>query len=119
MKHSENVVKTSEVIGVDVYNLEGEKLGEVEEIMLDKQDGNVRYAVLSFGGFLGMGEKLFALPWKALTYDVSKEGFTLKIDKEKLKNAPGFDKDHWPDVEDRVWREEIFKFYDQKPYWNN
>lgn len=118
MEHSSNVVKASEVIDVNVYNMSDEKLGKIEEIILDKKTGQTHYAVLSFGGFLGMGEKLFAVPWTALDYQSSKDGFVLDVSKEKLKEAPGFDKEHWPDIQDAKWGEGIFKFYDQTPYWS-
>src|SRR5690348_9823020 len=91
---SPSVVKTKEVIGVSVKNAQNESLGKIEEIILDKLSGNVRYVVLSFGGVLGMGDKLFALPWNAIHYDEDLDSFILNIDKEKLKNAPGFDKNN-------------------------
>lgn len=117
-KMSEEVVKTVEVIGINVKNDKKENLGEIEEIILDKVNGNARYVVLSFGGFLGMADKLFALPWNAINYDPIEECFMLHIDKEKLKNAPGFDKNHWPDMADRTWASTIYTYYGTKPYWN-
>jgi sporulation protein YlmC with PRC-barrel domain len=80
------------LVGNDVYNHKGEDLGDVKEIMLDMRTGKVAYAVLSFGGFLGMGEKLFAVPWNALTLDTKNKRFVLTVEKERLKDAPGFDK---------------------------
>jgi len=99
------------LIGNDVYNHENEDIGDIKEIMLDVRTGKVRYAVLSFGGFLGMGEKLFAVPWSALTLDTMNNRFVLKVEKEKLTGAPGFDKDKWPDMADRTWSEEIHAYY--------
>lgn len=99
------------LIGNDVYNVNDEDLGDIKEIMLDVRTGKVNYAVLSFGGFLGMGEKLFAVPWEALKLDPVNERFILNVDKERLKNAPGFDKDHWPDMADQSWRQEIHDYY--------
>jgi sporulation protein YlmC with PRC-barrel domain len=99
------------LIGNDVYNHENEDIGDIKEIMLDVRTGKVRYAVLAFGGFLGMGEKLFAVPWPALTLDTTNKRFVLKVDKEKLASAPGFDKDKWPDMADRTWSEEIHAYY--------
>jgi len=112
-----NVLSTSAVIGDGVVNRAGEKLGKIEEIMLDLENGRVAYAVLSLGGFLGMGEKLFAIPFEALKLDASREHFTLDVDKDKLKNAPGFDKNHPPQASDRTWGAEVYKFYGYKPYW--
>lgn len=99
------------LIGNDVYNHSDEDLGDIKEIMLDMQTGKVSYAVLSFGGFLGMGEKLFAVPWNALTLDPVNERFILNVDKERLKSAPGFDKDNWPDMADQSWRQGIHDYY--------
>jgi sporulation protein YlmC with PRC-barrel domain len=79
--------------GNDVYNKQDEDLGDVKEIMLDVPSGRVANAVLSFGGFLGMGDKLFAVPWSALTLDTVKHRFVLDVSKERLKEALGFDKD--------------------------
>jgi len=100
------------LIGNDVYNHKSEDIGEIKEIMLDVRTGKVRYAVLSFGGFLGMGKKLFAVPWSALTLDTTNKRFILKVEKEKLSSAPGFDKDKWPDMADRSWSEEIHAYYE-------
>jgi sporulation protein YlmC with PRC-barrel domain len=112
-----NVLSTNAVIGDSVVNRTGENLGKIEELMLDLETGRVAYAVLSFGGFLGMGEKLFAIPFEALKLDASREHFTLDVNKDKLKNAPGFDKNHPPQASDRTWGAEVYKFYGYKPYW--
>jgi hypothetical protein len=114
---SATVVKTDEVIGVDVKNLQHENLGEIEEIVLDKTKGIVRYVVLSFGGFLGLGDKYFALPWNAIHYDENEECFILNIDKERLKNAPSFDKNNWPDMSDRQFAEKIYTYYGSRADW--
>lgn len=102
------------LIGEDVYNLQSQKLGDIKEIMLDMQTGKVAYAVLSFGGFLGIGEKLFAVPWTALKLNTENKSFQLSATKEQLENAPGFDKDDWPDMSDPVWAQGVNTFYQQK-----
>lgn len=99
------------LIGNDVYNHAEEDLGDIKEIMLDVATGKVAYAVLSFGAFLGMGAKLFAVPWSALTLDTINKRFTLDISKERLENAPGFDKDDWPDMADETWARSIHSYY--------
>ncbi|MDB5963044.1 MAG: photosystem reaction center subunit [Massilia sp.] len=99
------------LIGDDVRNTQGENLGDIKEIMLDMQSGQVAYAVLSFGGVLGLGEKLFAVPWKALKLDTVNKCFTLDVSKEQLKNAPGFDPDAWPDMDDVQWQNQLQTFY--------
>lgn len=110
-KHSEQVVRTCDVIGKKVVSPQNEDLGKIEEIVLDKVSGEVHYAVLSFGGFLGLGDKLFALPWKSLNYDTEVDGFVLNVDKERLKSAPGFNKDNWPDFANEAWGKSISDFY--------
>lgn len=104
------------LLGNDVYNHKEEDLGDVKEIMLDMRNGQVAYAVLSFGGFLGMGDKLFAVPWNALTLDTENKRFILNVDKERLKEAPGFDKDNWPDMADRTWASGVHAYYGTKPH---
>ncbi len=99
------------LVGNDVYNHKGEDLGDIKEIMLDMRSGNVGYAVLSFGGFLGVGEKLFAVPWRALVLDTENKRFVLNVEKDRLKDAPGFDKDHWPNMADQGWAREIHTYY--------
>ena len=99
-----------------VVNRAGENLGKIEELMIDLQDGRIAYAVLSFGGFLGMGNKLFAIPWNALTLRAHEHAFLLDIPKETLEKAEGFDKDHWPTT-NREWLATMYKFYGYQPYW--
>lgn len=103
--------------GDKVDNFADEKLGDVKGIMLDVQRGRIAYAVLSVGGFLGLGDRLFAIPWSALTLDSANERFLLDVDKEALKNAPGFDKDHWPSMADFQWASQVHTFYRARPYW--
>jgi sporulation protein YlmC with PRC-barrel domain len=103
------------LIGNDVYNHQDEDLGDIKEIMLDTRNGRVSYAVLSFGGFLGMGEKLFAVPWNALTLDTKNKRFVLNVEKDRLKQAPGFDKDKWPNMADQAWAKEIHFYYGTTP----
>jgi len=103
------------LIGNDVYNDDDENVGGIKEIMLDMRSGRIGYAVLSFGGFIGLGEKLFAVPWGALNLDPQNKRFTLKVDKQRLKEAPGFDRDHWPNMADESWAREIHAYYQSHP----
>ncbi len=112
------VLSASTLTGDNVVNLQKEDLGKIEHLMIDLASGHVAYAVLSFGGFMGMGDKLFAIPWSALTVDTVERQFVLNIDKELLTNATGFDKEHWPDMADRAWAAEVYKYYGTKPYWD-
>jgi len=111
------VLSASTIIGDKVVNTQGENLGKIEEIMLDAQDDRIAYAVLSFGGFLGVGEKLFAVPWNALELDAENKRFVLDQSKEKLENAPGFDKNNWPNFADRSFGSEIYDYYGTSRYW--
>jgi sporulation protein YlmC with PRC-barrel domain len=99
------------LLGNDVYNKDDEDLGDIKEFMIDMASGKVAYAVLSFGGLMGMGGKLFAVPWAALTLDKANKRFTLNVLKDALKDAPGFDKDHWPSMSDKTWASSVHKFY--------
>lgn len=113
------VMDANTLIGDSVVNAAGDDLGEIKAIMLDVTSGRIGYAVLSFGGFLGMGNKLFAIPWSALTLDAGEKRFVLNIAKERLENAPGFDKGHWPSMTDASWATQLHKYYDVRPYWDD
>jgi hypothetical protein len=99
------------LIGDSVVNGAEEDLGDIKEIMLDMHTGQVAYAVLAFGGFLGIGEKLFAVPWSALHLDTLNHRFVLNVEKDRLQNAPGFNPDAWPDMSDVTWAQQIHTFY--------
>jgi len=103
--------------GNDVVNGQSEDLGTIKHIMIDVPSGRVAYAVLSSGGLLGLGDKLFAVPWLALTLDADRKCFILDVDKERMKNAPGFDKDHWPSMADPTWAGDVHAYYGQRNYW--
>jgi sporulation protein YlmC with PRC-barrel domain len=113
------VMDANTLVGNDVYNQKDEDLGEIKEIMLDMGTGRVGYAVLSFGGFLNMGGKLFAVPWEALTLDTANKRFVLNVEKSRLENAPGFDKDDWPDMADPAWAKGIHAYYGTNPSADN
>jgi len=111
------VLSASTLENEKVVNAAGENLGNIEDYMIDLNNGRIAYCVLSFGGFLGMGDKLFAIPFQAMTLDTENKCFILNIDKERLKNAPGFDKDNWPDTTNPQWGTSIYKYYNVRPYW--
>lgn len=119
MHTSVRALSASTIIGDDVKNRAGEDLGNVEEIMLDVNSGRIAYAVLSFGGFLGLGDKYFAIPWDALTVDTADHSLVLGVDKDTLENAPGFDKNDWPETlgGDDAWLVEVYDHYGYSPYW--
>ena len=101
--------------GDNVVNQQDDALGDIKEIMLDMRSGRVAYAVLSFGGILGMGDKLFAVPWSALKLDTVNKRFVLNVDKTRLESAPGFDKDAWPNMADSSWEKDIHGYYGTTP----
>lgn len=112
-------VQASRIIGESVENQQQEKLGKIQDLVFDSSDGRLAYAVLSFGGFLGAGNKLFAMPWKAFTFSATENKLVLNVNKDKLENAPGFDKDsRWPDFADRTWGLGIHQYYGYGPYWD-
>ncbi len=113
------VLAASTITGDRVRNTDGEDLGKIESIMLDLQSGKVAYAVLSFGGFLGIGNKLFAVPWSALKVDEGEHEFILNVSREKLDKAPGFDKDNWPDMAAPDFGDSIHQHYGSTPYWQH
>jgi sporulation protein YlmC with PRC-barrel domain len=116
-KKYRRVLAASTLEGDKVQNSAGQNLGKVDEIMIDIPSGRVAYAVLSFGGVLRMGNKLFAVPWSALRVDEDEKCFILDVDKNTLETAPGFDKDNWPDMADRTWASGVFEYYHATPYW--
>jgi hypothetical protein len=105
------------ILGAKVINAQREDLGTIEDIILDARDNRVAYAILSFGGFLGLADRHFAIPWEALSLDLSQKIAVLDIDKDRLRNAPGFEKDRWPDMADPSWGSQIYRHYGYEPYW--
>jgi sporulation protein YlmC with PRC-barrel domain len=110
-------LSASTIIGDAVVNEYGEDLGKIEDLMIDLEQNRIAYAVLSFGGLLGIGEKLFAIPLEALRLDPENKRFVLDVERERLEQAPGFDKDDWPDPGDLAHRREVFVYYGYQPYW--
>ena len=108
-------VRASQLIGLNVWNGNGKELGEVNDLVIDTASGRIRYAAVSYGGFLGLGDKLFAVPWQAFHFRASEDSkeprLVLNVSEEKIKNAPGFDQDHWPDFGDREFTSGIDRHY--------
>lgn len=117
LKFANSPVKASNIIGTPIANPKGESLGDIKEVVIDPNSGRIAYAVVSFGGFLSMGEKLFAIPFSAFEYNLSKNQYILDVSKERLEKAPGFDADHWPSMEDEQWNRDVYDYYDRSPYW--
>jgi sporulation protein YlmC with PRC-barrel domain len=104
--------RASKIIGMDVVNKQGEKVGDIHDIVLDQQ-GNVSHAVVSTGGFLGIGERLHAVPWNALDRDAEEQKIVLDVDRDRLRNAPGFDRNNWPNLTDQQWRQDNQRYFPQ------
>lgn len=109
-----STISSRDVDGTNVYSPTGDKLGSIDHIMIDKTSGNVAYAVLGFGGFLGMGEGHHPVPWRKLRYDTERGGYVTDITKEQLEGAP-VRPDNWED--DRNWATSFYGYYGVAPYW--
>lgn len=106
-----NIISSSSITGQNVYNLKDENIGDIKDLMIDPNNAEVVYAVLSFGGFMGIGNKLFAIPIEALQFSDKDETIRLDVDKEKLENAPSFDKDNWPMTADNNFVDSVYSHY--------
>jgi sporulation protein YlmC with PRC-barrel domain len=105
------IITAESLTGEKIVNESGDVLGTVQHVMLDIHEGRIAYLVLSFGGFLGLGEKLFAIPWHSFALDVDNKWLVLNVPKEKLQNAPGFDKDKWPSMGDPAWTQQVHGYF--------
>jgi hypothetical protein len=112
------VIAASTVRGTTLISSDGGEVGKISAIMLDVHTGWIAYAVLSEGGFLGMGTQLHAIPWNALTLDTNAECFHVSIAVQQIKDDPGFDKDHWPSMADTSWGTAVHRYYNRDPYWS-
>jgi hypothetical protein len=111
------LIAADKVEGTPVYNPKGEKLGTIANVMIDKISGRVAYADMSFGGFLGIGDRHHPLPWEVLTYDPNVEGYVVSLDKDLLEGAPTHSSDEPVDWEDRQWGRKVHDYYGVPPYW--
>lgn len=109
------ILSATSIKGTEVKNLSNENIGEIQDLMVNLETGNVEYAVLSFGGFLGIGDKYFAVPVEALKFNTKDEVITMDVNKERLKNAPGFDKDNWPLEASPEFIQSVYDHYGFKP----
>ena len=114
---SGRLISADKVEGTVVRNLDGEKLGSIDNVMIDKYSGKVAYAVMSFGGFLGMGNRYHALPWNVLKYDTNLGSYVVDLDKRTLENAPSYDASERVDWEDETWGRKVHDYYKVPPYW--
>ncbi len=108
---SHDTIRATTVKGTDVYNAEGEHLGSIDDIVIGKRDGHAEYAIMSFGGFLGMGEKFHPLPWESLTYDTDRGGYVVNVSREQLEGAPNYAADDEPDWSDPDYGRRVRGYY--------
>jgi len=111
---TDRLIASNKVEGTAVYNRKGEKLGAVDNFMVDKRTGKVEYAIMSFGGFLGMGDSYHPLPWSVLTYDTRQGGYVVDLDKRVLQEAPSYTSGHEPRY-DREYGRQVYGYY-RVPY---
>ena len=112
------VISAAKVTGTAVFNTEGEQLGEIHDVMLDKRSGKIAYAVLSFGGLLGIGQSYHPLPWAILKYDTRQGGYVIGITIDQLKGAPTYDASETPAWTDKAYEARIHDYYKAVPYWS-
>lgn len=111
-----SLISAGKVNGTSVYNEAGEHLGHVDDVMIHKTSGDVAYAVMAFGGFLGIGEKYHPLPWSMLTYDVNQGGYVVPVSRTQLEGAPSYERSEIG-TDDTEWRDRIYGYYGVPPYW--
>lgn len=116
-KFSNSLMKASSIIGTNLFSHKGESVGGIKEIVIDPDSGRAAYVVVSFGGFLSLGEKLFAVPFSAIEFNADKGEYVLDVSPDRLKEAPGFDPEQWPQLADEKWNRNIYEFYGCSPYW--
>ena len=116
LDESTSMISAGKVTGTDVYNTAGDSLGEIYDVMIDKRSGRIAYAVMSFGGFLGIGEKYHPLPWSTLKYDTNQGGYVVGLTREQLEGAPMFGAGEQP-FRDRAAEQRIHDYYRATPYW--
>ena len=111
------LISAGKVQGTDVYSTGGEKLGDIYDVMLDKQSGRIAYAIMAFGGILGIGKQYHPLPWQTLKYDTRQEGYVVGLTKEALEGGPAFGTDDRPAWGNRAYEQSIHDYYKTQPYW--
>jgi uncharacterized protein YrrD len=112
-----SLISADKVDGTSVKNQRGESLGSIDTVMIDKVSGKVAYAVMSFGGFLGIGDRYHPLPWDVLRYDPKESAYIVNLEKSMLEKAPSLARDEYESMQDRAWGERVYRYYNVPPYW--
>ena len=115
---SGHLIGAAQVQGTTVYDLAGQKLGSLQDVMIDKRSGRIAYAILSFGGFLGIGDEYHPLPWEKLSYDTAKGGYVVDIDRETLQGAPSYTDKATANWRDDAWGRNVYSYYGVHPFWD-
>ena len=118
-RETANLIGSDKVQGTPVYRSNGERVGKIERIMVDKLTGKVAYAVMSFGGFMGIGEDYYPLPWSLLTYNPRLDGYEVNVSEQQLKGAPKYSKHDTWDWSDRARDRKVYAYYDVTPFWGS
>jgi hypothetical protein len=116
-RETASLIGSDKVEGTNVYRSNGDKVGQIERVMIDKNSGKVAYAVMSFGGFMGIGEDYYPLPWSLLTYNTQLEGYEVNVSEQQLTGAPKYSKHESWDWGDRSRGQRIHEYYNVPPYW--
>jgi len=116
-RETSDLISSEKVEGTSVMNRKGEKLGSIESVMIEKRSGKVAYAVMSFGGFLGIGDQHHPVPWSSLVYDTDLSGYVIDADRARLEGAPSYKGAETPDWSDRQWGQRVHQYYGVRPYW--
>ena len=112
-----DAITASRVMGTNVYNTAGESIGSIEDVMLDKTSNSIMFAVIGFGGFLGIGEKYHAVPWSVLDYDVDRGGYVVPFSREQLEAAPVYSVNELTGSDGKMARDASYDYYKVDPYW--
>jgi sporulation protein YlmC with PRC-barrel domain len=112
------LIAADKVEGTRIYNRAGENLGSVEDVMIDKMSGRIAYAVVGFGGFLGIGNRHYPLPWETLKYDTNIGGFVVDLDRRMLEGAPSYTDTETVGWDDPAWGKSVYEYYGARPYWD-
>ena len=112
-----DAIRASRVIGTEVYNTAGEHIGDIEDVMLEKTSNGIMFAIVGFGGFLGIGEKYHAIPWASLDYDEDRNGYVVPYDKEQLRAAPSYSVDELTEDDGLKARDASYSYYTPEQYW--
>jgi sporulation protein YlmC with PRC-barrel domain len=116
-RETQNLIASDKVEGTPVRRSDGEKIGTIERVMIEKRSGQVAYAVMSFGGFMGLGEEYYTLPWSVLKYNTGLDAYELNLNEQQLRGAPRRNAEGLDASYDREWEEHVHRYYNATPYW--